>query len=58
MLPADSKTSIRKLVENGGVVVNGEKITNGAAALGPETQLPGGHLVVRVGSKEFHNFKI
>jgi tyrosyl-tRNA synthetase len=57
-LAHESKKQIRQLVKTGGVVVNGRKVTDLTTVLGPEIQLPGGHLVVCVGSKEFHNYKV
>jgi tyrosyl-tRNA synthetase len=55
---ADSKGAARRLVQQGGVSVNGAKIDDIARNLGPGDVLPNGLVVLRAGKKNFHLLRV
>jgi len=55
---ADSKGAAKRLVQQGGVSVNGAKVDDIARALGAADVLPNGLLVLRAGKKNFHLLRV
>ena len=49
-----SKGEARRLVQGGGVLLNGEKVTDPQASVEPSSCLSGGALFIRLGKKRFH----
>ena len=49
-----SKGEARRLVQGGGVLLNGEKVTDPQASVEPSSCLSGGALFLRLGKKRFH----
>ena len=48
-----SKGAARRLLEQGGLYVNGERVSAGNRRLGPQAMLPGGYVLLRKGAREY-----
>jgi tyrosyl-tRNA synthetase len=55
---ADSKGAAKRLLQQGGVSVNGAKIADLARTLGAGDVLPNGLIVLRAGKKNFHLLRV
>jgi tyrosyl-tRNA synthetase len=55
---ADSKGAARRLVQQGGVSVNGDKVADEKRTLGGGDVLPNGIVVLRAGKKHYHLLRV
>ncbi|MGQ0713086.1 MAG: tyrosine--tRNA ligase [Gemmatimonadaceae bacterium] len=55
---AASKGAARRLLEQGGLYVNGDRLSASDKSVGRERMLPGGHLLLRKGARDYALVKI
>jgi tyrosyl-tRNA synthetase len=53
-----SKGAARRLLEQGGLYMNGDRLSAEDKTIGPERLLPGGHLLLRKGAREYALVKV